>query len=139
MKSIALSLAFVPVAACASTSATRGPDVASEATSGMHVDMASEEAAPATFPARLTQPQTPRAADRLAHRVNAELGGLARADLRLCVGGDGAVTSATIATSSGIDALDAAFVDEAKSWRYEPLAVADKSACQKVEISYRVR
>jgi hypothetical protein len=37
--------------------ATRGPDVASEATSGMRVDMASEEAAPATFPARLTQPQ----------------------------------------------------------------------------------
>jgi TonB family protein len=139
MKIIALAVAFIPAAACATSSASRGPAVASEASSGMHVDMTSEDAAEATFPARLTQPATPRAANRVAHRVTAELGGIARADLRLCVGGDGAVTSATVANSSGIDELDAAFVDEAKSWRYEPLAASDKSACQKVEISYRVR
>ncbi|KAB2892499.1 MAG: hypothetical protein F9K40_18340, partial [Kofleriaceae bacterium] len=64
MKSIAIAIAFVPVAACATSSATRGPDVVSEAPSGMEVDMKSEDAAPATFPARLTQPTTPRAADR---------------------------------------------------------------------------
>jgi TonB family protein len=101
--------------------------------------MTSDDAVPATFPARLTQPETPRAANRLANRVTAELGGEARADLRLCVGGDGAVTSAKIASSSGIAELDAAFLKEAESWRYEPLAAADKTACQKVEISYRVR
>ena len=139
MKNFAIAFAFLPAAACASSSAARGPDVASEAPSGLQVDMVSDDAAPATFPARLTQASTPRAANRLAHRVTAELGGEARADLRLCVGGDGTVTSATIANSSGIEALDAAFVDEAKTWRYEALLAADKSACQKVEISYRVR
>jgi TonB family protein len=139
MNKLAIAFAFLPVAACATTSTTRGPEVATEASSGLDVDMTSEDAADATFPARLTQPTTPRAADRLAHRVTSELGGVARADLRLCVGGDGNVTSATVAHSSGIDALDAAFVDEARSWRYEPLAAIDKQACQKVEISYRVR
>lgn len=138
MKHFVLALAFLPAAACAASSATRGSDVAA-APSGMHVDMSSEDAVPATFPARLNQPSTPRAADRLAPRVVAELGGEARADLRLCVGGDGSVTSAKIAHGSGIDELDAAFVTEAQSWRYEPLAAADKTACQKVEISYRVR
>lgn len=139
MKIVAIALALVPVTACATSSTTRGPDVASEATSGTQVDMISEDAAEATYPARLTQPETPRAADRLAHRVTAELGGEARADLRLCVGGDGTVTSAKIARGTGISELDAAFVDEAKGWRYEPLAASDRSACQKVEISYRVR
>ncbi len=139
MNKLAIAFAFLPVAACATTSTTRGPEVATEASSGLEVDMTSADAVEATFPARLTQPATPRAADRLAHRVTSELGGLARADLRLCVGGDGNVTSATIASSTGITELDAAFVDEAKSWRYEPLAAVDRQACQKVEISYHVR
>ena len=138
MKNFAFAIAFLPVAACAASSAARGPDVAAEAPSGVRVDMVADDAAPPSFPARLTQPATPRAADRLAHRVTAELGGEARADLRLCVGGDGSVTSAKVARGTGIDELDAAFIDEAKSWRYEPLA-ADKTTCQKVEISYRVR
>jgi TonB family protein len=139
MKHFAIAFLVLPFAACAASSTTRGTDVATEPSSGMHVDMTSDDAAPATFPARLNQPSTPRAADRLAPRVVAELGGEARADLRLCVGGDGSVTSAKIAHGTGIDELDAAFVSEAQSWRYEPLAAADKVACQKVEISYRVR
>ncbi len=139
MKTLAIALAFLPAAACAGASATRGPDVSSEPRAGLDVNLVEDEATSPSFPARLTQPSTPRAADRLAHRVTSELGGEARADLRLCVGGDGSVASASVARSSGIEALDAAFVDEARSWRYEPLAASEAKACQKVEISYRVR
>jgi TonB family protein len=136
-KLIAIALAL-PLAACASSAVTRGPAVSDEPRAGAELDLVAADATGPSFPARLTEATTPRAADRLAHRVNVELGGEAHADLRLCVGGDGSVTSATVARSSGIDALDAAFVDEAKSWRYEALAAADKTACQKVEISYVV-
>jgi TonB family protein len=137
MKIIALALAL-PLAACASSAVTRGPAVADEPHAGIELDMVAGEASTPSFPARLTEATTPRAADRLAHRVDVELGGHARADLRLCVGGDGSVTQATVARSSGIDALDAAFVAEAKTWRYEALAAPAATACQKVEISYRV-
>ncbi len=137
MKIIALALAL-PLVACASSAVTRGPAVSDGTRTGGELELVAGSASTPTFPARVTEPATPRAADRLAHRVNVELGGTARADLRLCVGGDGNVTSATVARSSGIDALDAAFVDEAKSWRYQSLAAADQTACQKVEISYVV-
>lgn len=137
MKIIALALAL-PLAACASTAVTRGPSVADEPRAGVELDLVAGEATTASFPARLTEASSPRAADRLAHRVDVELGGTARADLRLCVGGDGAVTSATVARSSGIAALDTAFVDEARTWRYEALAAPTATACQKVEISYTV-
>jgi TonB family protein len=137
MKIIALALAL-PLAACASSAVTRGPSVADEPRAGTQLDLVTGEATNPSFPARLTEASTPRAADRLAHRVDVELGGQARANLRLCVGGDGSVTSATVAKSSGIDALDAAFVDEAKSWRYAALASPEATACQKVEISYTV-
>jgi len=139
MKIFALAFVIVPALGCASSSATRGSLVADEPRSGIELDLAPGEAVAPTFPARLTAAETPRAADRLANQVKAELGGQARADLRLCVGGDGAVTSASVARGSGIDALDAAFVDEAKTWRYEPLAAPAATACQKVEISYNVR
>jgi TonB family protein len=136
MKNFALALVLIP-AGCAATSATRD-GVAVEPKAGTHVDMVAGEATAPSFPARLTEAHTPRAADRLSHRVSVELGGEARADLRLCVGGDGGVTEASVARSSGIAALDNAFVDEARSWRYEPLAAPDATACQNVEISYRV-
>lgn len=139
MKHLALALVIVPVVGCASSSASRGSLVADEPRSGIEVDLVPGAAVTPTFPARLTAAETPRAADRLAHRVRSELGGQARADLRLCVGGDGTVASATVAQGSGIAALDDAFVAEARSWRYEPLAAPDATACQKVEISYVVR
>lgn len=137
MKIIAVALAL-PLAACASTTVTRGPSVADEPRAGIELDLVAGEATAPSFPARLTEASSPRAADRLAHRVDAELGGQARADLRLCVGGDGSVTSATVARSSGIAALDTAFVDEAKGWRYAALASPSATACQMVEIDYRV-
>jgi TonB family protein len=137
MKIIALALAL-PLFACASTAVNRGPAVADEPRAGIELDLVAAEATTPSFPARLTAVSSSPAADRLAHRVEVELGGQARADLRLCVGGDGAVTSASVAESSGIAALDAAFVDAARGWRYEALAAPTATACQKVEISYTV-
>lgn len=139
MKIIALAFAIIPAVGCASSAASRGTTAAEEPRSGIELDLVASDATPPSFPARLTEASTPRAADRLAHRIQVELGGAARADLRLCVGGDGAVTSATVARGTGIEALDAVFVDEAKTWRYQALAAPAAQACQKVEISYTVK
>ncbi len=138
MKIVAAALVFLP-AACASTATTRGPSTPDESRAGIELVLVDSDATQPSFPARLTEARTPAAADRLAHRVRAELGGEARADLRLCVAGDGSVASASITDSSGIEALDEVFVDTARNWRYEPLAAAGETACQKVEISYVVK
>lgn len=145
MKAILVpALALVSLAACGARVVERGPALPTEPRAGTTLDLtatvdADAAATRATFPARLTATAAPAAADRLAHRVQAELGGIARADLHLCVDGAGAVTSASVVRGSGIDALDAAFVDAARAWRYQPLAAPAASACQKVEIDYRVR
>lgn len=139
-KLAALVLALVPVAGCAATSLERGADRTAEPRAGLKLDLVATEAATEpSFPARLTTPTAPIAADRLAHRVDVELGGRARADLALCVDGAGAVTSATVVRSSGIDALDAAFAADARTWRYAPLAVPTATACQQVQIDYKLR
>lgn len=135
-----LALALIPVAGCAASAIERGPAVAAEPRSGVKLDLiVAESSTEPSFPARLTPPTTPVAADRLAHRVRAELGGQARADLQLCVGGDGAVTAAEVVRTSGITALDAALVADARTWRYQPLAAATATACQNVEIAYTLR
>lgn len=136
-----LALALVTTAGCGARAFERGPDVAAEPRSGAPLALTTVEtdATAPSFPARLTAATTPAAADRLAHRVQTELGGVARADLKLCVDGTGAVTDAKVVRGSGIDALDAAFVDAARAWRYQALAIPSASACQKVQIDYRVR
>lgn len=139
MKIIALALAIVPALGCASTNTTRGPSVPDGSSSGVELVIVDGDATGPTFPARLTPAAAPTANRQLSHQIRTELGGQARADLKLCIGGDGAVTSADVMETSGIEALDAAFVDEAKSWRYAPLAAADENACQTVQISYVVR
>lgn len=138
MKTIAaLALVLAPLAACAASSAQR-PLVADEPISDIEVVLVSDTAIPASAPVRTTAATTPPAADRLAHQVQVELGGIARTDLRLCVGGDGSVTSARVARSSGISELDDVLTQAALGWRYQPLAAADAKACHNVEISYRV-
>ena len=92
-----------------------------------------------SFPARITEPSAPAAADRLAARLVADQGGRARTDVRLCVAGDGAVADVSLVRSSGIDSLDDALIAEARTWRYQPLALASATVCQDVAIAYNVR
>lgn len=82
---------------------------------------------------------SPRAADRFAHRVTAELGGQARADLRVCVGGDGAVTDASVVRTSGIAALDRALLADARTLRFQPRPARAADACRRVGVVYRPR
>ncbi|MBK9036943.1 MAG: TonB family protein [Myxococcales bacterium] len=128
-----LVLALAPIAGCATTKArsTPAPRVAEAA-------LVADDGVAPTFPTRLTRPSTPRAADRLAHRVAAELGGRARADLRVCVGGDGAVTDAAVVRTSGIAALDRALLADARTWRYQARAARTAPACQRVGIDYKL-
>jgi TonB family protein len=137
MKTIkAFALALVPVAGCLAT--TEGAGVATEEPGSMEVILMTDEAAAPSMPERLTA-AAPRASRRLAHQVDVEVGGLARANLKLCIDGEGAVTSATVARSSGIAAFDDVLVDAARAWRYERLAASDAHECHVVQISYRVR
>ena len=134
----AISLAPVILAFGCASSTTRATAPA-EPRSGLTVDLvASDDTAEATFPARISSPTTPRAANLLASRVVAELGGEARAALKLCVDGRGRVSKADVASSSGMTELDQVFVEEARTWRYQPLAVDDASVCRQVDIEYRV-
>lgn len=89
--------------------------------------------------ARTAAQPTPRAADRFAHRVAAELGGHARADLRVCVGDDGAVTDASVVRSSGIAALDHALLADARTLRFQPRPARAADACRRVGVVYRPR
>jgi len=88
---------------------------------------------------RPTAQPAPRAADRFAHRVAAELGGHARADLRLCVGRDGAVTDAAVVRTSGIAALDQALLADARTLRFQPRPARAADACRRVGVVYRPR
>ena len=92
----------------------------------------------ATAP-RPTTPPAPRAADRFAHRVTVELGGHARADLRVCVGGDGAVTDAAVVRTSGLAALDQALLADARTLRFQPRPARAADACRRVGVVYRPR
>jgi TonB family protein len=138
MKTInAFALALVPLAGCLATAG--GAGVATDEPSDMEVVLITEEAAAPSLPALLTPAVAPAANRRLVHQVDVELGGLARANLRLCVDAAGGVTSATVARSSGIAAFDDVLVDAARAWRYEPLAARDAHECHVVTVSYRVR
>jgi len=140
MKTLAaLTIAPLCVLAGCASSMSRDNTLPGEPSSGVTADLEStgDGAAP-SFPARIESPETPREANRLPSRVVAELGGEARADLKLCVDGSGRVATVAIARSSGIDELDEVFTDEARTWRYQPLAARDATVCQKVEIAYRV-
>jgi TonB family protein len=138
MKTInVLALALVPVTGCLAT--TGGATVAAEDPSSMEVVLITDEAAAPSIPERLTAAAAPATNRRLVHQVDVELGGLARANLKLCVDAAGGVTSATVARSSGIAAFDDVLVDAARAWRYEPLAASDAHECHVVQVSYRVR
>ena len=93
----------------------------------------------ASTSSRTAAQPTPRAADRLAHRVTSELGGHARADLRVCVGDDGAVTDASVVRTSGIAALDRALLADARTLRFQPRPARAADACRRVGIVYRPR
>lgn len=132
-------LGLASTSGCAATEYERS-SVPDRAPTAPRLDLTVDDAsATPSFPARLSSPTAPRAADRVAARVVAELDGRARTDVRLCVGGNGAVTNVALVRGSGIDELDAALLAEARSWRYQPLAIASATVCQKVEIGYTVR
>jgi TonB family protein len=132
-----LLLALVPVTGCLST--TDGGTLAAEEPSYMEVVLVTDESAAASIPQRAAPAAAPQASRRLVHQVDVELGGRARADLRLCVGGDGGVTSAAVIRSSGIAAFDDALLTAARDWRYVPLAAPEAQACHVARVSYRVR
>jgi TonB family protein len=92
-----------------------------------------------TFPARLGDAHAPALGHRLDNQILVEQGGRAETAVRLCVGADGAVADVALVRSSGLAALDAALIAEARSWRYQPLAVASATVCHQAAIGYSVR
>ncbi len=120
-----LAVLSMSAAACATTTTTAAP-------------------APATVSDKdfLKLRSAPRVDDRgsLVQRVADWRGGSVTADLRLCVAPDGSVSNVELNRSSGLPAFDAAVVDGAGSWSYEPFNASDDAPrCQDVAVAYVVQ
>jgi TonB family protein len=72
-------------------------------------------------------------ADRIAPWIREKLGDHASADVRVCVAGDGHVTSIALVHTSQYDAFDRAVLKDVASWHFE--ATGD-ARCRTTTISY---
>jgi TonB family protein len=134
-----LALGLVTISGCASTELGR-PAAPGGVHTAPQLDLVLEDtAARPSFPARLSAPTAPDLGHRMNGQVLVELDGRAETGVRLCVGGDGGVTDVAITRSSGLAALDAALAEQARGWRYQPLAVASATSCHAATIRYIVR
>jgi TonB family protein len=133
-------IALLSLSACATSGALDHPsDPTTGRGSSVQLDFSArgEDAAQPVFPAAI-DPRLP-SADRVAPRIRQVLGENVTADVDLCVGGDGHVTSATVAKSSSNDAFDRSMLHDINEWQFEatPGAGAHKM-CERFTISYRV-
>jgi TonB family protein len=121
-----LILASLPallfIGACATTGTTSAPAPAPQAISD------------ATF---LKLKSAPRVDDSALGTRVADRYGAVSAALHLCVAPDGSVSNVELARSSGMPAFDAAVIEGAASWSYEPFTAADDAPrCKDVAVSY---
>jgi TonB family protein len=122
-----LLLASLPAllfAACATTGTTSAPAPAAEAAT-----ISDETFLKLKTPARVDDSTL---GTRIADRY-----GEVSAALHLCVAPDGSVSTVELARSSGMPAFDAAVLEGAQSWSYEPFVAADDAPrCKDVAVSY---
>ena len=83
-----------------------------------------------------------RSADRIAGAIRSELGGVASADVRLCVAPDGHVRAVSLVRGSSLAAFDEAVLHDAADWQFSALPGSSTFAsglrtCQVATITYR--
>jgi TonB family protein len=129
-----LVIASLLLSACATTGATlEHNNPAPHAR--IQFDPSAVTGVKAAFPEAI-EPRV-RAVDRIAHLVRARLGGVATAQLELCVAPAGKVTKVTLARSSSFETFDAALLQDAQAWRFASLpGPTTVQSCRHATISY---
>jgi TonB family protein len=83
------------------------------------------------------EPMLP-SADRIAHAVEARLGGEATVDVRYCVSPTGKVTEATLERSSSFEAFDHAVMSDIVGWQFDAQPGPETlRTCDRATIVYR--
>ena len=80
-------------------------------------------------------PESPSlpSADRIAPYIRERLGDHASADVRVCIAGDGHVTSIALVQSSSFDRFDDAVLKDVQSWHF---AATGDARCAKTTVEY---
>ena len=137
MSKLAIAVASLSLAACASTQTTLDHDTAMRAKVRLDLTLTGDAAIPA-FPSAI-DPAVP-SVDRISHSIRARLGETATAELELCVSPAGHVTKVALARGSTFEAFDAALLRDAESWQFATMpGPAGLQACRHATIAYRAR
>jgi TonB family protein len=125
------------LAACATGSAVR---VDREVGGAAQIELIADAATARAFP-RARNPQLP-SADQMSRRIRDEVGDVASAEVRLCVGPDGRVQRVDVLRSSRLVAFDNALVHDMSDWQFSgnpgSSAAARPQNCEIAKVSYRV-
>lgn len=133
MKSVMLSA--ILFTACATTG-TPTLDREAHAGSRVQLDLVPHADANRVFPEAI-DPRLP-SADRLSHRIRAELGDAASVEVRLCVAPEGRVSSVEVLRGSSLAAFDQSVIADAMSWQFAALPGPDSvRTCEQAKITYR--
>ena len=134
MKTVVAAALLLSACATTGTPSTLGTEPARTG-SRVQLDLAVHPDAARVFPAAI-DPRLPRA-DRLAHRLLAELGDTASLEVRLCVAPQGTVTSVEVLRGSSHEAFDQSVIADAMSWQFEALpGPASVKTCERATITY---
>ncbi len=125
------------LAACATGTAARADR---EGMAPVAVVAASDAGLARAFP-RAQDPELP-SADQMSRRIRAEVGDVASAEVRLCVGRNGRVQRVQVLRGSSSWAFDEALVRDMSDWQFPELPGATPSLqrqhCEIAKVSYRV-
>jgi TonB family protein len=123
------------LAACATGTPVRG-----DREGAARFEPAADAGLARAFP-QAHDPQLP-SADRISRRLRDEIGDVASAEVRLCVGPDGRVQRVQVLRGSSSPAFDDALVRDMSDWQFSGTAGTTTSlqrqSCEIAKISYRV-
>jgi len=137
MSKLAGPFCFV-LAACATGGA--GVDRETGPHARPRVELAATDTTAPGFPVA-HNPRLP-SADRLSGVIRADLGGVASADVWLCVGGNGRVREVNLVRGSSLASFDRALVHDVADWQFMELPgwiglMSPLQTCEVATISYR--
>jgi hypothetical protein len=119
------------LAACATGTAVRG-----DREGAARLDLAADAGTAREFP-RAKDPQLP-SVDDMSRRIRDEVGDVASAEVRLCVGADGRVQRVQVLRGSSSWAFNAALVRDMSDWQFSETPSLQRANCGIAKVSYRV-
>ena len=119
------------LAACATGTAVRG-----DREGAARPDLAADAGLAPGFP-RAKAPQLP-SVDDMSRRIRDEVGDVASAEVRLCVGADGRVQRVQVLRGSPSWAFNKALVRDMSDWQFSATLSLQRPSCEIAKVSYRV-